>query len=69
MILVCLVLLSVKKGDGLKVQGRECGLQGEVRRGKRYLPIPYKTGIIINKPQLAHGNLAGENETIRVRAG
>ncbi len=30
-------------------------------------PIPNKAGIIINKPELAHGHLAGENETIRVR--
>ena len=31
-----------------------------------YIPIPNKAGIIINKPQLAHGHLAGENEKIRV---
>ena len=30
-------------------------------------PIPNKVGIIINKPKLAHGHFAGENEGIRVR--
>jgi len=30
-----------------------------------YFPIPNKAGIIINKRELAHGHLAGENETIR----
>jgi hypothetical protein len=32
-------------------------------------PIPNKAEIIINKPQLAHGQLAGENEVIRVQGG
>jgi hypothetical protein len=31
-----------------------------------YLPIPNKAEIIINKPQLAHGQFAGENGKIRV---
>jgi hypothetical protein len=32
-----------------------------------YFPIPNKAGIIINKRELAHAHLAGENEIIRVQ--
>jgi hypothetical protein len=37
--------------------------------GNGYLLIPNKLEIIINKPQLAHGQLAAENEAIRVQGG
>jgi hypothetical protein len=59
------------------VEGAECGLERCQKFVVTTKPYPLvlnpffdnKAGIIINKPKLAHGHLAGENERIRVQGG